>query len=63
MSTDTRKRTYSFMIDPDLALALKRVKASDGIPESVQIRRALRTWMEKRGVLAKAIQRQPKASR
>jgi len=45
------KKYYSFMIDPDLADALKRVKERDGIAESEQIRRAVRAWMQKRGVM------------
>jgi len=45
------KKLYSFMIDPDLAAALKTVKEQDGVPESEQIRRALRQWMEQRGVM------------
>ena len=44
MVNDARKRTYSFMIDADLALELKRVKARDGVAEGEQIRRALRKW-------------------
>jgi hypothetical protein len=47
----TTKRLYTFAIDPDLAAALKRVKAKDGIGESEQIRRALRTWFRRRGVM------------
>ena len=39
------------MIDPDLAAALKTVKERDGVPESEQIRRAVRQWMEQRGVM------------
>lgn len=38
------KHYYTFMIDPDLARELKRVKARDGVAESEQIRRALRKW-------------------
>jgi Ribbon-helix-helix protein, copG family len=45
------KKLYTFAIDPDLAAALKRVKAKDGIGESEQIRRALRAWFRKRGVI------------
>ena len=47
----TPKKLYTFAIDPDLAEALKRVKADDGIGESEQIRRALREWFERRGVM------------
>ena len=44
-----RMKLYSFAIEPDLAVGLKRVKARDGIPESEQIRRALRRWLEQKG--------------
>lgn len=50
----TPKRLYNFWIDPDLDDGLKAVKAQDGIPESEQIRRALREWLEKRGVITRA---------
>src|SRR5262245_15227308 len=46
-----RRKLYTFAIDPDLAHALKQVKARDGVAESEQVRRALRTWFERRGVL------------
>jgi hypothetical protein len=42
---------YSLRLDPDLARLLKAIKARDGIPESEQIRRALVTWFEQKGVL------------
>jgi hypothetical protein len=42
---------YSLRLDRNLARLLKRVKASDGIPESEQIRRALLIWFEQKGVL------------
>lgn len=44
------RRTYTFRIDPELDAALKAVKESDGMPESEQIRRALRQWFAARGV-------------
>jgi hypothetical protein len=47
----TPKKLYTFAIDPDLAEALKLVKAKEGVPESEQIRRALRTWFKRKGVL------------
>ncbi len=50
----TPKRLYTFAIDADLAAALKKYKAVYGTGESEQIRRAVRTWLEKRGVLKKA---------
>jgi len=46
-----RRRLYTFAIDPDPANALKQVKSRDGVAESEQIRRALRRWFERKGVL------------
>ena len=43
---DESERLYNFLIDPDLAAALKLVKERDGVPESVQIRMALREWLK-----------------
>jgi hypothetical protein len=48
------RKLYNFLIDEDLAAALKDVKARDHIAESVQIRMALREWLEKRGALKKS---------
>jgi hypothetical protein len=51
------KKLYAFVLDDDLRAALKRVKAEHGIGESEQIRRALRTWFRRRGVLKAERQR------
>lgn len=40
------RKFYNFYIDVDLAEGLKAIKARDGISESEQIRRAIRTWLE-----------------
>ncbi len=45
------RRLYNFRIDADLDAGLKRVKERDGIAESEQIRRALREWLGKKGVM------------
>jgi hypothetical protein len=45
------KRVYSFMIDADLAAALKALKERDGISEGEQIRRALKAWFASKGVV------------
>jgi hypothetical protein len=50
----TQRRLYNFRIDPDLDEGLKTVKERDGIPESEQIRRALREWLDRRGVIEKS---------
>jgi predicted DNA-binding protein len=51
------KRLYNFRIDPDLDEGLKAVKERDGIAESEQIRRAIRAWLEEKGVIKAASRR------
>lgn len=51
------KKLYNFFIDPDLAEALKALKARDGVPESETVRRAVRAWLERKGVLKSARKR------
>ncbi len=46
-----RRRLTTFVIDPDLKAALEALKVRDGIPESESIRRALRAWLQEKGVL------------
>ncbi len=47
------RKLVSFMNDPDLVTGLKAVKERDGVPESEQIRRAIRAWLTEQGVLKK----------
>jgi hypothetical protein len=42
---------YSFFIDADLAAGLKRLKAMDRQSEGEHVRRALRAYLTKQGVL------------
>ena len=44
-------KLYNFLIDPDLAVGLKTVKARDGISESEQVRMAIRDWLSKKEVM------------
>jgi hypothetical protein len=44
------RKMYTFWIDGELAAGLKTVKERDGISESEQIRRAVRTWLDTKGV-------------
>ena len=46
------RKIYSFYIDPDLAAALKVLKERDGTPESEAVRRGLRSYLKKKGVLS-----------
>ena len=48
------KRIAAFRIDEDLRDAMKRLQERDGMPFSEQIRRALRPWLENKGVLVKS---------
>ena len=52
-----QRRLYTFRIDPDLDAGFKLVKDKDGIAESEQIRRAVREWLERRGVITKTERR------
>jgi hypothetical protein len=45
------RKLYNFLIDADLANGLKALKTREGIPESEQVRRAIRDWLQRKGVL------------
>jgi Ribbon-helix-helix protein, copG family len=47
----TPRKLYNFYIDPDLADGLKRLKALDRDSEGAIVRRALRQYLEARGVM------------
>jgi hypothetical protein len=44
------KEMTAFRIEPEIMDGLRRVKDRDGIPFSVQVDRALRAWLTKKGV-------------
>jgi hypothetical protein len=44
------KELTAFRIEPKLMDAMRRVKARDGVPFSVQVDRALRAWLKEKGV-------------
>ena len=46
-------RRVNFHIAPDLAAGLKTIKERDGVPESEQIRRGIRLWLESKGITPK----------
>jgi hypothetical protein len=49
------KEMTAFRIEPEIMDGLRRVKDRDGVPFSVQVDRALRAWLQKKGVsVAKA---------
>jgi predicted DNA-binding protein len=43
-------RGYYLRLDPELADGLKALKERDGVGESETIRRAIRAWLEAKGV-------------
>jgi hypothetical protein len=48
--TPSQKRQTAFRIEPEILAGLQEVKTRDGIPISEQVRRALRDWLQHRGV-------------
>jgi hypothetical protein len=48
------KEMTTIRIEPSLLDAMRRLKDTDGIPMAVQVDRALREWLGKRGVVVKA---------
>ena len=53
----TPRNRYNFWIDDELREGLRVVRERDGVLESEQIRRAIRDWLEKKGVKVKAAPR------
>ncbi len=47
------RKMHSFYLDPELSAGLKTVKDRDGISESEQVRRAVRLWLDSKGVKVK----------
>jgi hypothetical protein len=45
------QRQTAFRLPADITDAMLRVKQQDGMPQSEQVRRALRAWLEERGAL------------
>jgi hypothetical protein len=45
---------HSFYLEPELSAGLKAIKERDGITESEQVRRAVRQWLERKGLKVKA---------
>ena len=46
----TTETQTAFRIDPEILDGLHAVKDRDGIPRSEQVRRALRAWLEEKGI-------------
>jgi hypothetical protein len=46
----TPRNRYTFYLDDDDRDALRAVKERDGVSESEQIRRAIKRWIDEKGV-------------
>jgi predicted transcriptional regulator len=55
------KKACTFLIDEDLAKALKALKARDGAPEGEIIRRALAEYLKRKGVFGRDKAARPRA--
>lgn len=55
--TPRKKVPFFTKLDPELREALRRYKADVGVPEAEQVDRALREWLNERGVLKSARKR------
>jgi hypothetical protein len=51
------KELTAFRIDREVMDGVRRVKDRDGVPLSVQVDRALRAWLRKKGIDVKPIGR------
>ena len=47
------KELTAFRVEAEIMAGLRRVKDRDGVPLSVQLDRALRAWLEEKGVTLK----------
>jgi hypothetical protein len=57
------KKLTAFRVEADIMEGLRRVKHRDGVPLSVQVDRALRVWLEEKGVSLKKSAKAPGRSR
>ncbi len=47
---DVKRLPYTFYLDPELKAGLAAVYERDGVTVSEQIRRAIRTWLDAKGL-------------
>jgi Arc/MetJ-type ribon-helix-helix transcriptional regulator len=48
----TRRTSRTYRLDPDLVRGLEDLKERDGVPTSEQVRRAVRMWLDSKGIKA-----------
>jgi hypothetical protein len=59
----TPKRLYNFMLDPELAEALKALKTRDGVSEAEIVRRGIKMYVESQGIKVKTPSRRAETRR
>ena len=59
----TPRVATTYRIDDDILEALRVVRERDGVPVSEQVRRALKMWLESKGVELKSPQRRASTRR
>jgi hypothetical protein len=57
------RKLHTFRIDEDLLQAMQDIWERDGIQVSEQIRRAIRAWLETKGVTSRRAERKRAATR
>jgi hypothetical protein len=60
---DGRKRAATYRMDEELIAALEEVRVRDGIAISEQIRRAVRAWLETKGIRIKTPEEMKRAAK
>jgi hypothetical protein len=63
MLSVTPRNRYTFYLEDDDRDALRAIKQRDGISESEQIRRAIKTWIQARGGTTVKAERGKRAKR
>jgi hypothetical protein len=53
MTRIAKRERFNFWLDAELREGLRAIQARDGIPESEQVRRAIRLWLEQKGIRSK----------
>ena len=59
----TPKRYAAFRIDEELLDGLREVEERDGVTVAEQVRRAIRAWLETKGISVKRAERKRAATR
>jgi hypothetical protein len=63
IATPVTRSRYNFWIDDELREGLRAIRERDGVLESEQIRRAIRDWIEKKGLSVRKTERKRVAPR